>query len=124
MLPALETPGPATAPSETITIRGTGGPVPSAILSVRNVGKIYHIYDRPADRLRQAWWGATKKFYRDFAALKDVSLELNAGEACGIIGRNGSGKSTLLQIIAGTLQPTTGEERVRGRVAALLGLGA
>jgi ABC-type polysaccharide/polyol phosphate transport system ATPase subunit len=59
-----------------------------------------------------------------FAALKGVSLQVNAGESLGIIGSNGSGKSTLLKILAGVTLPTTGDVTVEGRVASLLELGA
>jgi ABC-type polysaccharide/polyol phosphate transport system ATPase subunit len=95
------------------------------VISVRDVGKLYHVYDKPQDRLKQALlrW-RKKKFYRDFWALRGVSFEVERGEAVGILGRNGAGKSTLLQIIAGTMAPTTGEVAVRGRVAAMLELGS
>jgi lipopolysaccharide transport system ATP-binding protein len=99
---------------------------------VEGLGKCYQIYDRPQDRLRQAIMprlqavtGRTPgRYYREFWALRDVSFEVGRGETVGIIGRNGSGKSTLLQVICGTLAPTTGLVQTRGRVAALLELGA
>jgi len=111
-------------------------------ISVQNVGKMFRIWDNPAGRLWAAGWewlasqaGAgtslqkalqarAARHYRDFWALRDVSLEIKKGDALGIVGRNGSGKSTLLQIIAGTLRPTTGSVQVNGRVAALLELGS
>ncbi len=101
-------------------------------LSVRNIGKMYPLYARPGDRLRQSLWytlpeflrGQPKTFFREFWALRDISFELKGGESIGIIGQNGSGKSTLLQILAGTLMPTTGEVHLNGRSAALLELGS
>lgn len=95
-----------------------------AAISIRDVGKCYEIYRKPIDRLKQTLWRGQRRFFTEFWALRNVSLQVKPGEAVGIIGRNGSGKSTLLQIIAGTLRPTAGEVEVRGRVAALLELGS
>lgn len=93
-------------------------------IRVQGLGKCYHIYDRPQDRLKQTLWRGRKQFYREFWALRNVSFEIRKGETVGIIGRNGSGKSTLLQMIAGILTPTAGTVEVNGRVAALLQLGS
>jgi len=92
-------------------------------LSVNNISKCYLIYDRPQDRLKQSIF-RSRRYYREFWALKDVSFEVRKGETVGIIGRNGSGKSTLLQIITGILTPTSGQININGRVAALLELGS
>ena len=94
------------------------------VISVRNVGKMYRIYERPQDRLKQMLWRGRRLYGHEFWALRDISFDVQRGETIGLIGRNGSGKSTLLQIIAGTLAPTEGEVHVRGRVAALLELGS
>jgi len=93
-------------------------------ISVRNVSKMYRIYDRPQDRLKRMFLRGRGGYGREFWALHDVSLDVYKGETVGIIGRNGSGKSTLLQIIAGTLAHTYGQVHVNGRVAALLELGS
>lgn len=92
-------------------------------IKVENLGKCYHIYDKPQDRLKQMFAGRVKQFYREFWALKDVGFEVKRGEVVGVIGRNGAGKSTLLQLICNTLTPTVGEIEVNGRIAALLELG-
>ncbi len=93
-------------------------------LVIADVGKVYQIYDRPQDRLKQALYRGRRQFYRQFWALRHVSFEVQRGETLGIVGRNGAGKSTLLQIICGTLTPSEGRVQVRGRVAALLELGS
>lgn len=101
-------------------------------ISVRNVSKHYLMFKRPEDRLRQMivprlqrLAGRTPQhFFQDFAALRGVSFDVKRGETVGIIGRNGCGKSTLLQIVCGTLQPSSGNVEINGRIAALLELGA
>jgi lipopolysaccharide transport system ATP-binding protein len=113
--------------------RDEGLPMSSdPVISLRNVGKSYMIYDQPIDRLKQSIvpklerlaGRAPTRFFRDFAALNDVSFDIRKGETVGIIGRNGSGKSTLLQIICGTLAPSSGTVTTKGRIAALLELGS
>jgi lipopolysaccharide transport system ATP-binding protein len=89
-----------------------------------NLSKCYQIYDSPRDRLRQMLTLTGKRHYREFWALKNVSLEVGKGEAVAIIGSNGSGKSTLLQLISGTIAPTGGTAQTHGRIAALLELGS
>jgi lipopolysaccharide transport system ATP-binding protein len=93
-------------------------------LRVDSLSKVYQIYARPQDRLKQALFRGKRTYFQAFTALDDVSFEIKRGETVGILGRNGSGKSTLLQIIAGTLTQTGGEVERGGRVAALLELGA
>lgn len=93
-------------------------------ISAKNLSKCYQLYATPKDRLKQFLWRGKRQYFREFWALRDVSFDIMPGEVVGIIGRNGSGKSTLLQLVCGTLTPTTGEVKVKGRVAALLELGA
>lgn len=88
------------------------------------LGKCYEVYARPQDRLKQFLWGARRTYFRAFWALRGVDFEVRQGEVLGVVGRNGSGKSTLLQLVCGTLTPSEGEVTVRGRIAALLELGA
>ena len=97
---------------------------PEIAISVRGVSKMYRIYQRSQDRLKQMLWRGRRSYGREFWALREVSFDVYKGETLGIIGRNGGGKSTLLQIIAGTLAPTRGEVWVGGRTAALLELGS
>ncbi|MCW0375719.1 ABC transporter ATP-binding protein [Xanthomonas sacchari] len=102
------------------------------VVDVADVSKRYEMYALPRNRLKQfilprvrkVVGAAERHYYDEFWALRNVSLQVRRGESIGILGRNGSGKSTLLQIITGTLAPTVGEVRTRGRIAALLELGS
>jgi ABC-type polysaccharide/polyol phosphate transport system ATPase subunit len=93
------------------------------LVLVQNVSKLYRLYRRPADRLRELLPGVAPA-HRDFWALRDISFEVERGETLGLVGPNGCGKSTLLQMVSGILQPTMGRVVTRGRIAALLELGA
>jgi lipopolysaccharide transport system ATP-binding protein len=93
------------------------------LVLVQNVSKLYRLYRRPSDRLRELLPGAAPH-HSDFWALKDIDFEVEKGQVLSLVGPNGCGKSTLLQIVSGILQPTTGRVVTRGRIAALLELGA
>ena len=91
---------------------------------VQNVEKIYKLYDKPRDRMKEAFGLGKKQKHKLHYALSGINMDICRGETVGIIGTNGSGKSTLLKIITGVLTPTSGEVRVDGRISALLELGA
>lgn len=93
-------------------------------IKVKNVSKLYKLYDKPMDRLKEALNPIKKIYHSEFYALKNVSFEINKGETVGFIGKNGCGKSTLLKIITGLLKATEGTIQVEGRISALLELGA
>jgi ABC-type polysaccharide/polyol phosphate transport system ATPase subunit len=93
-------------------------------IKVQNLTKIYHLYDKPQDRLKEALNPFKKSYHHDFYAMNDVSFEIKKGETVGIIGKNGAGKSTLLKMITGVLTPTRGSIEVDGKIASLLELGA
>ena len=93
-------------------------------IDVRDVTKIYKLYDKPIDRLKESLNPLHRNYHRDFYALNHISFQVKKGETVGIIGTNGSGKSTILKIITGVLTPTTGTVQVDGVISALLELGA
>lgn len=93
-------------------------------VSVEQVTKVYKLYDRNRDRMKEALGLTRKKLHREHFALNGVDMKIYQGETVGIIGTNGSGKSTLLKIITGVLNPTGGRVTVNGRISALLELGA
>ncbi|MDD6804916.1 MAG: ABC transporter ATP-binding protein [Clostridiales bacterium] len=93
-------------------------------IEVKDVDKVYKLYEKPSDRIKEALGLGSKVRHTDHKALSDVSMTIYQGETVGIIGTNGSGKSTILKIITGVLNPTAGEVKVNGRISALLELGA
>ena len=95
------------------------------VVRVSNVSKRFTVRKDSSLKERVVTLGRTGRRYKqDFWALSDVTLDIRAGSTIGLIGHNGSGKSTLLKVIGGIIQPTSGTVEQRGRIAALLELGA
>ncbi|MGN4126682.1 ABC transporter ATP-binding protein [Lysinibacillus sphaericus] len=94
------------------------------VISVNNLSKVYKLYNNPKDRLKESLSLSRKKYHKEFHALDNISFKVKRGETIGIIGKNGSGKSTLLKILTGVLSPSDGDVFVKGKIAALLELGA
>lgn len=93
-------------------------------IKANSLTKIFRLYNKQTDRIKEALSPGAKVYHRDFYALDNISFEIKAGETVGIVGKNGAGKSTLLKILTEVLTPTTGEIVIDGKVSALLELGA
>lgn len=94
-------------------------------IDIREVSKLYKLYDKPIDRLKELIHFPSRNAYaRDFMALNKITLQVYKGDTIGILGKNGAGKSTLLKIITGVLSETSGSIKIRGTISALLELGA
>lgn len=93
-------------------------------IQVKNVTKMYKLFTRNRDKVRDAFGWYRHKLYKEHYALHDLSFNIKKGETVGIIGTNGAGKSTILKIITGVLTPTSGTVEINGRISALLELGA
>ena len=96
----------------------------ASVVRLNNIGKRFRLYRSKVARIKQILNGKKKQYFKEFVALKDISIDVRKGSALAIIGKNGSGKSTLLQIICGIVSPSEGSVEVQGKVAALLELGS
>jgi len=94
------------------------------IINIQKVSKKYKIYRKPIDRVKEILFFGRRSFHQNLWALKDINLVVRPGESIGFVGSNGAGKSTLLRMISGISRPTVGSIEVRGRISALMELGA
>lgn len=92
-------------------------------IEIKELTKIYKLYEKPGDRVKEAFTKNTEKYCKQKCVLNNLNIDIKAGEVVGIVGTNGAGKSTLLKIITGVLTPTSGTVKVNGKTAALLELG-
>ena len=99
-------------------------PAPPTVISVQDVSKRFVIHQDKSIKDRLLHPRRTREHAEDFWALRNLSIDIHAGNTIGLIGPNGSGKSTLLKVIGGILAPSSGRVLHRGRIAALLELGA
>jgi len=93
-------------------------------IALQGVSKMFRIFRRPDDRLRQLFRFGRPPLYQEFWSLRHIDLQVSPGETVGLLGRNGAGKSTLLRVIAGITPPTSGTLRLNGKVSTVLELGA
>ncbi len=96
----------------------------TVMIEINHLSKIYRLYRKPIDRLKESISLSHKCYSKEHYALQDIDLKIFKGESIGIIGANGSGKSTLLKIITGVLTPSGGQVKTFGKISALLELGA
>lgn len=101
-------------------IRDEDGPA----VQVRGLTETFRLYHSRPSGLKERLYRFSRPSWTDFNALEDVTFDVAAGEAVGVVGHNGSGKSTLLKVLARILPPDEGDVVTRGRVASLLELGA
>lgn len=94
------------------------------VISLTGISKKYKLFKNKQERMKEALHPLKKKYHKEFYALDGIDIRVRKGEILGIVGMNGSGKSTLLKIIAGIIQPTSGEIKVNGNVVPLIELGA
>lgn len=94
------------------------------MVEVKEVSKIFKLYSKPTDRVKEALTPFKKQYHKDFYALDNVTFSIKRGETVGIVGKNGSGKSTLLKMLTGVLTPSSGSINMNGKVSGLLELGA
>ena len=94
------------------------------IIEVKNLSKVYNLYENPKDRLKEALNPFKKSYHNELYALKNITFNIKQNEIFGIIGNNGSGKSTLLKIISGVLSSSSGSVSTHGKITPLLELGA
>ena len=96
----------------------------SISIKIKDLTKVYHLYDNPKDMIKEFIHPLRKKYHHNFTAIDNINLTIKKNETLGIIGKNGAGKSTLLKMITGVLTPTSGNIKINGKIASLLELGA
>jgi teichoic acid transport system ATP-binding protein len=93
-------------------------------IEISHISKVYKLYDKTTDRLKEALKLTRQVKYKEYFALDDISFNVEKGQTVGLIGTNGAGKSTLLKIVTGVLTQSSGNVKVNGKISALLELGA